>query len=80
MPEADGVCNLFFASCGKYGSGCGILGAHPDFKLVPSDSPDMPEALRKESSISLTPLRDGTDGFFAAVMERAAPEPEAGIE
>lgn len=57
-----------------------FLVRHPDFKLVPSDSPDMPEALRKESSISLTPLRDGTDGFFAAVMERAAPEPEAGIE
>lgn len=57
-----------------------FLARHPDFKLVPSDSPDMPEALRKESSISLTPLRDGTDGFFAAVMERAAPEPEAGIE
>lgn len=47
-----------------------FLARHPDFRLVPSEAPDLPEALRHESMISLTPARDETDGFFGAVMER----------
>ena len=47
-----------------------FLSRHPDFRLVPSEAPDLPEALRHESMISLTPARDETDGFFGAVMER----------
>lgn len=48
-----------------------FLGRNPQFSLVPSLSPFMPEALRERDMVALTPARDGTDGFFAAVMERA---------
>ena len=50
-----------------------FLAAHPDFKLVPAASvvtrlklpmKDMGEYFR------LSPQQHGTDGFFAAVMER----------
>ncbi|MFT9257649.1 MAG: RsmB/NOP family class I SAM-dependent RNA methyltransferase [Acetobacter sp.] len=51
-----------------------FLAEHPDFRLVASESDAMPAALRQESMISLTPARHGTDGFFAAVMERIVPE------
>jgi 16S rRNA (cytosine967-C5)-methyltransferase len=53
-----------------------FLEAHVDFKLVPLDSvwaeaigtprPDDAEA----AMLSLTPAQHGTDGFFAAVLER----------
>jgi 16S rRNA (cytosine967-C5)-methyltransferase len=65
-----------------------FLAAHPDFSLIP-----LPEAWEdtieplggpKAPSapyLRLTPARDGTDGFFAAIFERAAAavalEPEA---
>ena len=40
----------------------GFLAATPGFRLVPQAGRDF---------LSLTPLRHGTDGFFAAVLERA---------
>ena len=53
-----------------------FLADHPDFKII-----DAQEALAKQhididcgKMLSLTPLRHGTDGFFAAVLERHAPE------
>jgi 16S rRNA (cytosine967-C5)-methyltransferase len=54
-----------------------FLARHPDFRLVPSEAPDLPESLRHESMISLTPARDETDGFFGAVMERIPAQDEA---
>jgi 16S rRNA (cytosine967-C5)-methyltransferase len=58
-----------------------FLATHPDFSLKPigevwrevfeSDPPHRADTLR------LSPARDGTDGFFVAVMERKlAPKPE----
>jgi 16S rRNA (cytosine967-C5)-methyltransferase len=58
-----------------------FLAGHPDFALLP-----VPEVwaatIGKECPVAtpmlrLTPARNGTDGFFAAVLERrAAPQPE----
>ena len=52
-----------------------FLAAHPAFRLVPVDkvAPHLGEA----DHLSLTPARHGTDGFFAAVLERQA-DPVAG--
>ncbi|MDG6095316.1 RsmB/NOP family class I SAM-dependent RNA methyltransferase [Acetobacter sp. AN02] len=47
------------------------------FRLVGADSAFVPEALRGRETVRLSPYRDGTDGFFGAVLERvtaAAPE------
>lgn len=41
-----------------------FLAANPGFALVPQDVADF---------LSLTPLQHGTDGFFAAVLQRTAP-------
>jgi 16S rRNA (cytosine967-C5)-methyltransferase len=43
---------------------------HPDFRLVPLTD-QVPEQLR-EKTLRLTPLKHNTDGFFAAILERAA--------
>ncbi|OWU84946.1 rRNA cytosine-C5-methylase [Oceanicola sp. 22II-s10i] len=53
-----------------------FLSAHPAFRLRPlaEVAPDL--ASGQGDHLSLTPARDDTDGFFAAVMERAA-EPAA---
>ncbi|MEI9981942.1 MAG: RsmB/NOP family class I SAM-dependent RNA methyltransferase [Aliidongia sp.] len=58
-----------------------FLASHPDFALVPvgevwreafgKDCPEPGEMLH------LTPARNGTDGFFVAVMARTAAAPEA---
>ena len=42
-----------------------FLAAHPEFELVPLGNP-----ATGGDMLSLTPLQHGTDGFFAAVMER----------
>ncbi|WP_029604897.1 RsmB/NOP family class I SAM-dependent RNA methyltransferase [Kozakia baliensis] len=42
------------------------------FKSLPAGGDILPERLRTRDHFSLTPHRDGTDGFFAAIMERVA--------
>lgn len=51
-----------------------FLAAHPDFAVVPlrEAAPQLADSAHPEH-LSLTPARHGTDGFFAAVMVRAAP-------
>jgi 16S rRNA (cytosine967-C5)-methyltransferase len=55
-----------------------FLSRHPDFFLRPlpqawrPDAP-LPDALATGDYLSLTPLSHATDGFFAAVLERAGP-------
>ncbi|BCI67400.1 RsmB/NOP family class I SAM-dependent RNA methyltransferase [Acetobacter aceti] len=49
-----------------------FLARHPDFVSVVSDAPEVPASLAGSSMLSLTPGRNGTDGFFAAVLERKA--------
>ncbi len=58
----------------------GFLSRHPDFAVVP-----LREAWPLEGAppcpgdfLSLTPLRHETDGFFAAVLQRAAAAPAEG--
>lgn len=53
-----------------------FLAAHPAFAAIPPrqawpEAPDSP-AFAAPDWLRLTPLRDGTDGFFAAVLERGA--------
>lgn len=47
-----------------------FLARHPDFVSVVPDAPEVPASLAGSSMLSLTPGRNGTDGFFAAVLER----------
>ncbi|NHN87663.1 RsmB/NOP family class I SAM-dependent RNA methyltransferase [Acetobacter conturbans] len=47
-----------------------FLDRHPDFASVLPDAPEVPETLAGSPMLSLTPGRNGTDGFFAAVLER----------
>jgi 16S rRNA (cytosine967-C5)-methyltransferase len=51
-----------------------FLASHPDFALVPLERAwELPTPLPGPGLfLSLTPKRHGTDGFFAAVLERAA--------
>ncbi len=51
-----------------------FLAANPAFRLAPlgEAAPELAEALGSDT-LSLTPARHDTDGFFAAVLERAAP-------
>ncbi len=51
-----------------------FLDNHPDFKLVPIQqaSPDLADLPKMGDTLSLSPAAHGTDGFFAAVMERTA--------
>ncbi len=63
-----------------------FLARHPDFRLVPIDRV-WAEAIGGDcpvdgDTLRLTPARHGTDGFFAAVLERcadAAPESETSL-
>ncbi len=50
---------------------------HPAFRLVPySEAWDLPAALPcPDPYLVLTPLRHGTDGFFAAILEREMAAP-----
>ncbi len=52
----------------------GFLAANPDFAVLPlARAWDLPGAPPGPGPfLTLTPLRHGTDGFFAAVLERAA--------
>jgi 16S rRNA (cytosine967-C5)-methyltransferase len=49
-----------------------FLARRPEFKLVASDSPALPESMKGVKMFSLTPKQNGTDGFFAAMLERTA--------
>ncbi|MCC7049763.1 MAG: RsmB/NOP family class I SAM-dependent RNA methyltransferase [Alphaproteobacteria bacterium] len=48
-----------------------FLAAHPDFAVVPAGEA-LPGVSADGPYLRLTPARHGTDGFFAAVMERKA--------
>jgi 16S rRNA (cytosine967-C5)-methyltransferase len=43
---------------------------HPEFRLIPVGDP-LPVALHGDM-LRLTPLKHGTDGFFAAVLEKSS--------
>ncbi|MBC9008422.1 RsmB/NOP family class I SAM-dependent RNA methyltransferase [Acetobacter tropicalis] len=51
-----------------------FLHRKPEFTLVSSDSTALPDTLKETNMFSLSPRQNGTDGFFAAVLTRAAPE------
>jgi 16S rRNA (cytosine967-C5)-methyltransferase len=55
-----------------------FLTTHPAFAVVPLSGAWTLDAPVPGPGpyLSLTPRRHGTDGFFAAVLERVAPEPE----
>ncbi|GBR52588.1 tRNA/rRNA cytosine-C5-methylase Nol1/Nop2/Sun [Neokomagataea thailandica NBRC 106555] len=50
-----------------------FLKRRSDYRLLSGDEmpSTLPEKLRERGSFALTPKQDGTDGFFACVMERA---------
>lgn len=56
-----------------------FLENHPEFKLVPvrQANPSLTALPDTGDYLSLTPAEHKTDGFFAAVMEKTAPEIEA---
>jgi 16S rRNA (cytosine967-C5)-methyltransferase len=54
-----------------------FLAAHPSFHVVPlSEAAPHLTAAADRDYLSLTPARHGTDGFFAAVLQRKAAVPE----
>ena len=46
-----------------------FMARHPEFSVLPLEAP---EALKGSAHLRLSPARNGTDGFFAAIMVRAA--------
>jgi 16S rRNA (cytosine967-C5)-methyltransferase len=54
-----------------------FCGRHPAFKVIPySQAWDLPASLPcPDPYLVLTPLQHGTDGFFAAILERQAAPP-----
>ncbi len=51
-----------------------FLSGHPEFTIVPvADVAPEVTGSAHPAFLSLTPARHGTDGFFAAVMQRANP-------
>ncbi|OUJ16741.1 RsmB/NOP family class I SAM-dependent RNA methyltransferase [Acetobacter sp. DsW_063] len=48
-----------------------FLVRNPTFRLASPDARDVPDVLAGSPVLSLSPGRNGTDGFFAAVLERA---------
>ena len=49
-----------------------FLASHPDFSVVPVGALDLPPELAAGPYLRLSPLKHGTDGFFAAAMVRAS--------
>ncbi|MFT8719769.1 RsmB/NOP family class I SAM-dependent RNA methyltransferase [Acetobacter sp.] len=47
-----------------------FLSRHPAFALALPDAEEVPQAFAASSMLSLTPAQNGTDGFFAAILER----------
>ena len=73
---------LVYATCSlipeeNEGQVSAFLMRHPDFAVVPLarawNAANAPPELAIGDFLSLTPLRHGTDGFFAAVLERGVP-------
>nr|WP_227027068.1 RsmB/NOP family class I SAM-dependent RNA methyltransferase [Corallococcus soli] len=48
-----------------------FLRSRPDFRLAPPGAGWLPDACVQDGFLFVTPHRHGTDGFFAAVLERA---------
>jgi len=67
---------LVYATCSlleqeNEGQVSAYLIRHPEFALVPlAQAWKLPAAAPQGDMLSLTPARHGTDGFFAAVLER----------
>ena len=55
-----------------------FLSAHPDFKLIPANEVLKQQKIELEMGeyLQLFPQKHGTDGFFAAVMERKPAAPQ----
>ncbi|GBR10863.1 RsmB/NOP family class I SAM-dependent RNA methyltransferase [Acetobacter oeni] len=49
-----------------------FMARNSDFSLVAPDTAEIPERFRDSPILSLSPAKDETDGFFAAVLERKA--------
>jgi 16S rRNA (cytosine967-C5)-methyltransferase len=68
--------HLIYATCSlleqeNEGQVSAFLIRHPEFALVPlAQAWKLPEPAPQGDMLSLTPARHGTDGFFAAVLER----------
>jgi 16S rRNA (cytosine967-C5)-methyltransferase len=71
---------LVYATCSllqeeNEGQVSAFLIRHPEFVLVPpAQAWPFAEPVVSDETLSLSPARHGTDGFFAAVLERAQPE------
>lgn len=67
------TCSLLAAENGQQIDA--FLKRRTDFvRVATEDLPELlPAELREKAQFSLTPLRDGTDGFFACVMQRLEP-------
>jgi 16S rRNA (cytosine967-C5)-methyltransferase len=52
-----------------------FLANHPDFSIVPVEALDLPPELAAGPYLRLSPLRHGTDGFFAAALVRSGGAP-----
>ena len=67
---------LVYATCSlieaeNEGQVAAFLAANPAFRVVPlAEAAVLPAALGAAPTLTLTPARHGTDGFFAAVFER----------
>jgi 16S rRNA (cytosine967-C5)-methyltransferase len=59
-----------------------FLATHPDFTLVPMHQVLAEQRIPLEmgDTLKMLPHKHGTDGFFAAVMERKAAEPKPAVE
>ena len=57
----------------------GFLASHPDFELVPMHKVLLEQRIPLEMGdyLKMLPHKHGTDGFFAAVLERKAASPKA---
>ncbi|MFT9298197.1 MAG: RsmB/NOP family class I SAM-dependent RNA methyltransferase, partial [Gluconobacter sp.] len=74
------TCSLLAAENGQQIDA--FLKRRTDFVRVATEElPDLlPAELREKAQFSLTPLRDGTDGFFACVMQRVEQKVETAQE
>ena len=65
-----------FSDPGTKSAVMSFLASHPDFRAVPvREVAAQAAGSAHPDHLVLTPARHGTDGFFAAVMERQAAAP-----